>query len=1052
MADKRVTVTLECIDNATKKIEECTKSIDKLSNKAKQSTSSGFDKIESSLSNIQKLADGLDFGGLSKGAGYAAELASALGNTKNAGQSVFDVVRIAATAMNELYNASMQDFTTGLRAIADVAGEVISSIIDVGQSFMQMIQYVTGTDLSLNGLIKTSVGYEQSLAMIQMKTGATDKQISALGKTIKGLTRETVYSSGEISNAAIYMAQNGMNVTQIIKNLSAVTGLATAGNIDLARSADIVTSTMNMFTHDTLSAIQVAAIFAKTANTSGASVEGFAQALTNCGPAANQLGIPLTDVATAIAILGNNAIRGSKAGTTLKNIISRLVNPTGEAKKAFDDLNLTQARNKLIQGDLIGSFIEIKKAMKDHNLSADEMVKYEKMLAGAYGYQGLGAILDMNETKLRAIQKAMQDGKIDTDAFTESVGKLMETTQGKMYVFAAAVENAMIKFKEQTGTTFNSILEHATEFVDALTNYGPSEAFKWVFEESCIHLKDMEDFVYKTFKNIGKAVSDGGMIDSMLKAGTNVIQSLCNGIKKAANDGTLQNIMDNTIEKVCDFIINNADDVIDAGKKIIEAFIKGIDNNHFKVDKAIQAVMDIVKAWSTGKGDVAVKFSEFGDTLMTKFCEKLYEVGSRKVKETLNKIFGQNADEQEGSIGFGNLEPSDGFNLWKYLGQVIKDIGSWSGEAYAAEVENTVNGRQPLVTATQKQNDKLQGIMKEYGLTNGTLYIDEVDGSLKTGGGRVIATADEIAEVSASDIKSALESMDVGQLQALNSAMETLGQTTIDTSMDMSTAFQRITDSARTQFLSLAGIVRSQLLNCTNIVKNQTVNMADAFRGGFVSMALIAQNQMTNVRTAVVEKMISIKKVISTQVTEARTVLTQKFMSMAAVTRTQMVNITNIINNQAPKWAKIITAAGNTCNAAIITSFSRLASSARTAMAAVLAVVQNYMSQIASACSKKLTINVGINKTISTTIKAPTLEASVPVVTSLVGTRATTGTDIGLGTLIGSISAAASNGQVIKIEVPLYLEGREIARASAKYMDGELSRVNTRTNRKKGVR
>ena len=53
---------------------------------------------------------------------------------------------------------------------------------------------------------------------------------------------------------------------------------------------------------------------------------------------------------------------------------------------------------------------------------------------------------------------------------------------------------------------------------------------------------------------------------------------------------------------------------------------------------------------------------------------------------------------------------------------------------------------------------------------------------------------------------------------------------------------------------------------------------------------------------------------------------------------------------------------------------------------------------------------------------------------------------------MGAITGASQSGQVVNIEVPLYLEGREIARASAKYMDGELSRVNTRTDRKRGVK
>ena len=137
---------------------------------------------------------------------------------------------------------------------------------------------------------------------------------------------------------------------------------------------------------------------------------------------------------------------------------------------------------------------------------------------------------------------------------------------------------------------------------------------------------------------------------------------------------------------------------------------------------------------------------------------------------------------------------------------------------------------------------------------------------------------------------------------------------------------------------------------------------------------------------------------------------------------------------------------------ALTNSFMSMNRVIRTQLEKAVKTCEEFMKKIASTCNKSFTINVSVNKTINTTIKAPKLETSVPVATSLVGTRATAGTEIGLGTLMGSISAATSNGQVVKIEVPLYLEGREIARASAKYMDGELSRVNTRTDRKRGVK
>lgn len=479
-------------------------------------------------------------------------------------------------------------------------------------------------------------------------------------------------------------------------------------------------------------------------------------------------------------------------------------------------------------------------------------------------------------------------------------------------------------------------------------------------------------------------------------------------------------------------------------------------NNEGDIREALGNIGDLITTFAGGKANIESEFSNFADVLMTKFAEKMYEVGKAKIKESINSIFG-GEQTLENSFGGGNPLGKE-FNPKEGIKEILKGFGFTHGEAYAAEVEGAINGKQPLVTATQKQNDKLQGIMKEYGLTNGTLYIDEVDGSLKTGGGKVIATADEIANVSASDIQTALESMDVGQLQALNDAMETLGQTTIDTAMDMETGFQRITNSARTEFLGLANIVRNQMLNVSNIVRNQMVNCSNIFRNQFVNMSNIARNQMVNVSNIIRNQATSWSNIIRNQCQNARNSLTSSFLSMAAVARTQMVNISNIIRNQAVAWSNIISNQASNARNALTRSFMSMAAVARNQMANVLAVVRSYMNSIAAACSRRLTINVSVNKSVTTTYKTveegpSNLSMAIPRATSLSGMTRGMGSDsINLGTLMGAVTASASRGQTVNIEVPLYLEGREIARASAKYMDGELSRVNTRTDRKRGVK
>ena len=66
----------------------------------------------------------------------------------------------------------------------------------------------------------------------------------------------------------------------------------------------------------------------------------------------------------------------------------------------------------------------------------------------------------------------------------------------------------------------------------------------------------------------------------------------------------------------------------------------------------------------------------------------------------------KNGDKNK--TGLNQSGPKDG----GWLTDLLSSAGLIS-EAYADEVETTLDGRQPLVTSTQKQNDKLQGLMKQ---------------------------------------------------------------------------------------------------------------------------------------------------------------------------------------------------------------------------------------------------------------------------------------------------------------------------------------------------
>ena len=116
------------------------------------------------------------------------------------------------------------------------------------------------------------------------------------------------------------------------------------------------------------------------------------------------------------------------------------------------------------------------------------------------------------------------------------------------------------------------------------------------------------------------------------------------------------------------------------------------------------------------------------------------------------------------------------------------------------------------------------------------------------------------------------------------------------------------------------------------------------------------------------------------------------------------------------------------------------------------------MSQIAAACNRTLTLKVNINKTETTTKKVVVengpMSLTMPQTSSLSassysGTKGVANS-IGLGSLVGAVAGSTGSDRAISIEVPVVLEGRQIAKASAIYTREELAKLEKRSKRKRG--
>ena len=188
--------------------------------------------------------------------------------------------------------------------------------------------------------LKAAAGFEQSMNQVETILGATASQMQTMQAQALKLGADTSFSAGEAAAGMLELAKAGFSVQETMDAISGVLDLAAAGNLSVAQAAEIAANAINAFNLPASDAERVANLLAAAANASSVEVTDMAQAfqMSSAVFASNKQSID--DLSTAIAILGNNGIKGSDSGTALKTMLMRLTAPTDTAAAALNDLGI----------------------------------------------------------------------------------------------------------------------------------------------------------------------------------------------------------------------------------------------------------------------------------------------------------------------------------------------------------------------------------------------------------------------------------------------------------------------------------------------------------------------------------------------------------------------------------------------------------------------------------------------------------------------------------------------------------------------------------------
>ncbi|WP_051759074.1 phage tail tape measure protein, partial [Bacillus manliponensis] len=254
-------------------------------------------------------------------------------------------------------------------------------------------------------------------------------------------------------------------VEQILGAMPGVISAAEASGSDMAQTAEVMASTLNIFSMEASEATKVADILAKTANISAADLTDMQYALKYAGPPAAALGISLEELAASIGIMTNAGMKGEQAGTTLRASLVRLVDPPKEARGELERLGISVT-------DASGEFVGLESIVGQLKGSTEGMTDAQKAasISMIFGVEAVSGMLSLMAAGPDEIDKMTTSLENSAGASEKAAKQMKDNLKGAVDEMSGAIETAKIKFTDGLTPALEGAAKVVTDLVQKWNN------------------------------------------------------------------------------------------------------------------------------------------------------------------------------------------------------------------------------------------------------------------------------------------------------------------------------------------------------------------------------------------------------------------------------------------------------------------------------------------------------------------------------------------------------------------------------------------------------
>ena len=316
------------------------------------------------------------------------------------------------------------------------------------------------------------MNFEAEMSKVASISGATGDEFQKLIDKAKEMGSKTKFSATESAQAMEYMAMAGWKTQDMVGGLKGIMDLAAASGEDLATTSDIVTDALTAFGLKASDSTHFADVLAKASSNANTNVAMMGETFKYVAPVAGALGYSVEDCSVAIGLMANSGIKASQAGTSLRQMLSRMAKPTDEAQAAMDKLgvSLTDSAGNMksldtVMGDLRNGFKGLSKA---------EQTQLAASLAGQEAMSGLLAIVNASDGDFDKLKNSIYNCK---DAAANMAAVAQDNLAGQITSLKSKAEGLGIAFYGSIQEPLKELASVGVKALEDLNNAYTSNGF-----------------------------------------------------------------------------------------------------------------------------------------------------------------------------------------------------------------------------------------------------------------------------------------------------------------------------------------------------------------------------------------------------------------------------------------------------------------------------------------------------------------------------------------------------------------------------------------------